>query len=86
MVSKEFQFIHEGKLVMAEIDFYPGLTASLDTIEVLGEITDEEETVYEISDKVLIKVFRDKFFREVEEERNELIAEKMGMRSIRVEI
>jgi hypothetical protein len=86
MVSKEFRFLYNGKLVMAEIDYYPGLTKSLDGVEVKGDITDEDENEVDVPESVLIKEFNKRYYSEVEIDRMELVAEKMGMRSIRVEV
>lgn len=80
MLTKEFTFLHEKQPaihveVLAEIEYHVGRFKKEDSIKVVGEITDNEVNVYEISDKILINEFYWKFKDEIEEEREEWHAE-----------
>ena len=83
MITHEIQFLHEVKenhhiWLHADVEFYVGLWKRMDSVKVIGEITDDEANVYEIPDKIIINEFYWKYKDEIEEERESEIAFETG--------
>lgn len=76
MLAKQFEFPYNRQMLMCEVEFTTAINPDEDGVVVIGEISNNEGDVFEVPNKTIMAEFKNRFWDEIEDERQELVYEK----------